>query len=56
MPARLLPGRCPRRATATGSSGCASAWSLFDGSMETGPLPEGGYRVWARIPLPEMTS
>ena len=43
--------RSPRARAATGSSGCASARRCSAARFEAGPLPEGGYRVHARLPL-----
>lgn len=34
-----------------GLSGMRERVALCHGSIETGPLPEGGWRVWARLPL-----
>ncbi|BEL02179.1 hypothetical protein Q0Z83_003700 [Actinoplanes sichuanensis] len=45
-PARLLD------ATGNGLRGIAERVRLLDGTLETGPLTSGGFRVLARLPLP----
>lgn len=38
-----------------GISGMRERVSVFGGLLEAGPRPEGGFRVWARLPLKEET-
>ncbi|MEV0643748.1 histidine kinase [Phytomonospora sp. NPDC050363] len=51
-------GGTPSEAAATGNGrgliGLRERLTLYGGTLETGPLPSGGYRVAARIPLESL--
>ena len=48
--------RHPHPAGGHGLIGMRERVALFRGLFEAGPRPEGGFRVHARIPIPEVST
>jgi signal transduction histidine kinase len=55
-PADALPSASPAGSTGHGLIGMRERLEALDGSLDTGPLPAGGFRVLARLPLDSDTA